>query len=194
MPLRLVSISIALLVLLAGCKSTGTAFNPPGGIGGARAAHIVVGSTCNTSGVATFAGTATGNVAPTTNIAGGSTQLSVPDYLFATSSTLYVTDESTDEILEWPSSATGNTAPTVTIAGANTTIESPSGIEVTSGSIYVADFDAPAIDIFPASASGNVAPTARITGANTHLQEPNGLWLDASGNIWVADQGTNALM
>ena len=59
-----------------------------------------------------------------------------------------------------------------------------------TGEIYVASgFTSAILGIAPNS-NGNVVPNISISGSNTGLGFPTGLALDATGNLYVANQGT----
>ena len=49
------------------------------------------------------------------------------------------------------------------------------------------------VTVYPADSTGNQPPTAVIVGSNTELAFPAGLTLDSSGNIYVANKGTDAV-
>ncbi len=76
----------------------------------------------------------------------------------------------------------------------------PTATMVATGSagtkIYVANHtkngttQIPSVTVYAASASGNVAPLQTISGSNTGLAVPQFIAVDASGNIWVTDQGS----
>lgn len=195
MSFRLLSyMLVGATALLAGCTSSGTAPNPPTS---RRASHVVIGS-ISTYGIATFSATASGSVAPTYNIAGGSTGLYQPYNIFVdkANSAIWASNwggGSVGTITKYSLAANGNVAPSVTIGpGGSTTLLGPTGIYVRSdGSIVVADYDAGTIDFFASGASGtSVSPTKQITG----LSQPESLWVDSGGNIWVANQGTSSVL
>lgn len=181
---------------IGGCTNSGTLLNPPGG---ARASHVVIGDV-EQQAVVTFPATATGTVTPTYNLVGASTGLDEPYDIFVdkAQNAVYASNYAGGTggtITKYALTATGNAAPTTTIGpGGSTTLQGPTGIYVTSsGVIYVADYEASAIDVFAAGASGTtVAPTSRIT--STSLSEPESLWLDATGNVWVASDGNGSIL
>ena len=53
---------------------------------------------------------------------------------------------------------------------------------------------APSVTVYPAGRSGNVPPSQAITGSQTHLSEPDGIVVSDSGEIYVADSGTNEIV
>lgn len=180
----------ALAAVLAACNSSGTAFNPPGGIG---TLHGILVSDVNNNALLSFPLTGNGaSTPPTASLTGAATQLDQPEGFFVdrTHNTLWVgnfSGGSSGTLTEYSLSAHGNTAPMATIGGTTTTLEGPGGIYVdSSGTIYVADYQAETIDVFAAGSNGDVAPERQITG----LAVPTGLWLDASGDIWVGEAGT----
>jgi hypothetical protein len=87
-----------------------------------------------------------------------------------------------------------NEAPVATIAGSNTQLVDPEGLTVdASGRIYVVanNGSSGSITVYAANPSGtlNEAPIATITGSNTGLNDPAGVALDASGRIYVSNDG-----
>jgi sugar lactone lactonase YvrE len=57
-----------------------------------------------------------------------------------------------------------------------------------SFSIYVTNNGSNTITVYPGGSSGNIAPTKTIGGSSTLLYSPLGVALDATGNIYVANQ------
>ena len=85
--------------------------------------------------------------------------------------------------------------PTATLGNSDTGLYFPVAVAFdSSGSIYVANQSSleggsgvDSVTIYPAGTNGNVAPTATISGAGTGLASPASLALDASENIYVAN-------
>ena len=46
------------------------------------------------------------------------------------------------------------------------------------------------VTVYPAGSSGNATPSATIAGSNTGLDEPQGIAVDAGGNIYVTNYGS----
>src|SRR5215470_10379401 len=136
---------------------------------------------------------ASGNVAPTTTIAGATTGLTGAFAIARDAvGNIYVTDF-TPAIRIFAPTASGNVAPIRVIAGAATTLSTPIGMGFdAAGNLYVADFSggtgSGSIDVFAPGANGNVAPMTTISGASTGLNGTEGLTLDGSGRIWVVNQ------
>ncbi|MGH7738236.1 MAG: hypothetical protein ACREMP_10300 [Candidatus Tyrphobacter sp.] len=194
--LRFIVSILAAAAVLAACKSTGTAFNPPGGSSIIFGHGILVSDVVNNQ-ILTFPLDANGASAmPSATLSGAATSLDQPEGIFVDrhDGTIWVgnyTSGTSGTITEYAFDARGNAAPMKTIGGPATTIAGPGGIYVdSSGTLYVADFQTGDIDVFAAGASGNVAPTRQITG----LGVLSGLWLDASGNIWVGSPGQSAIL
>ncbi|MFZ0660131.1 MAG: SBBP repeat-containing protein [Candidatus Binataceae bacterium] len=112
------------------------------------------------------------------------------------SGNLYVANQDIDSVTIYPAGASGNVAPTATIAGANTGLINPTGIALDSNSnIYVANAASleggpDSVTVFAVGSNGNVTPTATITGTATGLAYPTAITLDPSGNIYVANSGS----
>ena len=111
---------------------------------------------------------------------------------------LYVADQMNNRILKFPAGSTSATNG-ITVAGGNgagiaaNQINQPAGICVDgSGNLYVADERNDRIQKFPAgstSATNGITVAGGNGGGNAanQLYEPEGVYVDASGNIYVAD-------
>jgi sugar lactone lactonase YvrE len=53
---------------------------------------------------------------------------------------------------------------------------------------------APSVTVYPAARSGNVPPSEVITGPQTQLSEPDGIVVNDSGEIYVADSGSDEIV
>ncbi len=101
----------------------------------------------------------------------------------------------TSSIAVFPTTAQGNAAPVQLIEGESTGLIDATGVAVDAAyNIYVSNISngsgsLSSVLIFPAGSTGNVAPTQSIAGSNTQLTFANALALDASGNIYVANEG-----
>jgi hypothetical protein len=143
------------------------------------------------------------NEAPLATIYGGNTQLSNPEGLTADAAgRIYVVANTVSnysiEVFAANPSGTLNEAPIATITGNSTGLNIPAGVALdASGRIYVSnDGGTPSITVYAANPSGtlNEAPLATIAGTNTFLSDPIGLTVDASGNIYVANEGGSILV
>lgn len=131
-----------------------------------------------------------GNIAPTTDIAGANTGLSRPYGVGLDSSgNIYVAEEAANTVTIYAAGSTGNVAPSATIAGSNTLLNEPLGLAVDpTGNIYVANLGGGySVTVYPHGSTGNVAPSQAISGSNTGLEQPIGVAADSSGNIYVAN-------
>jgi len=127
----------------------------------------------------------------------GNASISNPGGIGYWNGRIYVTNEATDSITVYPAGANGSVSPIVTIAGDKTRLGGPKAIAFDSaGNIYVANAAQDSgghdsVTKYAAGSSGDVAPVAEITGAATKLSSPSGLTVDSSGNIYVANEGSN---
>jgi hypothetical protein len=164
------------------------------GLGGAPGAQAAIYFADNSAqSVAAFPNIATGNVAPTSVIAGANTTFSAPQWLAVDATSVYVSDISNNAILVFPNGATGNVGPSRTIAGISTTLSGPEGVAVDGTSIYVANSGTNSILVFPIGASGNAAPSRTIAGAATTLTASGGIAVDGT-SIYVTNPATNAIL
>jgi len=153
-------------------------------------------------------GTGTLNETPIATISGLATGLSAPTGIALDSSrNIYVADNFADSVFVYPplgsSTGTLNEAPIATISGLATGLSAPTGIALDlSGKIYVADNSADSVFVYsvlsPSCTSASpcaisVAPIATISGSSTGLADPYGIAVDSSGNIYVADEGSNSV-
>jgi len=109
---------------------------------------------------------------------------------------IYAANPGVNAITVYAAGASGAPNPVAMITGSNTGLDYPTGVALdSSGNLYVANAgsslgNTDSITVFPPNSNGNVTPTAVITGANTGLNLPLGLALDSSGNIYVANEGS----
>jgi NHL repeat-containing protein len=140
-----------------------------------------------------------GTVSPTTFLFGTTTTLAYNFFAFADASNRVWTTNclglATSGPVAFTPTQTGDTPPSVSIVGSNTGLSGcQTGIYVDgSGTIYVGDdtstaqFPGGQVAVFAPGSSGNVTPIRRIAGVNPNFHAPTGVWLDAAGNIYVAD-------
>ena len=94
--------------------------------------------------------------------------------------TLYVANESSNNILEFASGASGNAAATRTISGAGTGLNQPEALAIdAAGTLYVPNEVGDTVTRYAAGATGNATPTATISGAATGLNQPEGIAVQA---------------
>jgi sugar lactone lactonase YvrE len=134
----------------------------------------------------------------------GANKLNPSGIFVDNSGNLYVADLGNDRILEFPPGSTSATSGVI-IAGGNgpdsatNQLNNPSGIFVdNSGNIYVADLGNNRILEFPpgstSATNGIIVAGGNYFGsAANQLTEPTGVFVDASGNIYVSDQGNNRI-
>ena len=197
--------ALAVLSLaVAACKGPGSSVAPGGfpacnPCGVPHAQYVVESDVGNNSLITYNLGTAkipnSGNLSPTYDVSGASTQLNTPWWIFNdSSSNLWAANQATSSVTWYSITTNGNKGPTNTISGANTTFGILGGITLSqNGTIYASDQTAQAIDVFAPGSHGNVAPAARIVGSNTTLGDPLQLALDKHGNIWIEDADSTNL-
>ncbi len=142
-----------------------------------------------------------GDVTPKAIISGARTKLYYPGGV-AVSSTgkIYVANAGSESgpdgngyVTVYPAGSNGDVAPTAVIGGSNTGLNQPVGIALnSSGKLFVANNETQppccgSVTVYPAGSNGNVRPSVSIAGGNTGLYFPSGIALDASGNIYVAN-------
>lgn len=138
--------------------------------------------------------TATGDVKPSSKLAGSSTGISAPigDDNDG-SGQLYVLDQSSFEV--FAAGARGNVAPKYLVAGALTQLDNPQGIAVDpTGITYVTNSTGgnSYISVYAAGSNGDRAPTATIYDGQNFFFIPAGIAL-FNNTLYVADPGDQSL-
>jgi hypothetical protein len=195
---------------LAGCKGSSGGSNPvsptpaPG-----RASALFASAAANPGLVVSLPPTASGSVSPLSRF--GSTQ--TPDFgpnellAFDPAGRLWVTSCSGAAGADGPvtafnpSSNSLTARPLLTIGGPATGLSGCQlGLTVDgAGNVFVADpgvtgaYPGGQIAVFGSGQQGNVAPVRRIAGSLTTLQFPAGIALNNSGNVAVANTGSNTI-
>lgn len=147
--------------------------------------------------VLVFAAGANGNVAPMRSItlpsAGGAFGRGLA---FDGGGNLYVVNNE-NAVYVYAPGASGAQAPLRTITGAATGLNAPSSVALdSSGNLFVSNCPncggAPGavgtVLVFAPGANGNQAPARTISGLLTQLNWPLGITIDASNNLWVANE------
>lgn len=159
-----------------------------------RAKSIIVGD-ITTNHVLSFPATGNGNIAPTTDLGGNNTDISVPYGLYFDPSTsqLWVSNSTSNSISQFNFPVSGNITPSVVIEGASTTLNGPVGTgKDVSGNLYVANYLADTISVFPSGSQGDQIPSNQITAATSvYLASPTYIWITTTGGLMVANQGLN---
>jgi sugar lactone lactonase YvrE len=179
---------------------TNTGLNAPQGVSVDASGRIFIANAGNSITVYAPNQSGTTNATPTGTITGTNTGMNgsqgIAEDLFGR---IYVANNAGKSITVYAPNPVGtiNEAPIETIKGGSTTLVNPVSVALdANGLIYVADAGGTDISIFPAYTTGGTvtaAPLATISGSNTKLSNPNGVALDASGRIYVADYGSNAI-
>ena len=164
-------------MLAAGCNSSSTPAPPtPPPSSGAMYITDFTNNTITVSGES-----ANCSCDPARQISGSNTKLLSPVGIAIANNTIYVGNEASGTVTEYPVSGRGNIAPSFTISGLN----APVGVAAdAAGNVYVTNNGANSLQIF---APGSHVPAYNISGAATNLNGPGFVTLDASGDIWVAN-------
>jgi len=154
------------------------------------------GSTSATNGATAAGGNGNGDAA---------NQLNAPASAFVDGAgNLYVADQVNNRIQKFPPGSTGST-PGITVAGGNGTGSAGNQFNIPysvcvdgGGNIYVADEVNERIQKFPPGSDSSTMGTT-VAGGNgqgsdaTHLKSPIAVYVDGSGDIFVADLGNNRI-
>ena len=179
-----------------------TGLNAPfyGTIDGAGAAYAP-----NTAAdsVTSYAPGSNGDAGPATDLTGSSTGLGHPSGIaLASSGDYYVCNSQAGSpytsITQYAAGSSGNAAPIATIRGPSTTLSFPADVALdASAYVYVTNGYASSgggwVAVFSPNSNGNVAPARLIRGSATGLSGPAGIALDASGNAYVSNHGSNSI-
>lgn len=145
-----------------------------------------------------------GNIAPHTNLSGAQTQLSNPsDIVIDRNGALLASNFNAGALsvtaYDNASAANGNLTPNRNVSGAATGITSPTTLAINNANdlVFVANIGAGAhISVYSGASTvafnGNLPPIRTITSAE--LTSPFGINFDANDNLYVANNGTNAVL
>jgi hypothetical protein len=168
---------------------TNGAISQPAGIAFDPSGNLYIANISSNS-IAVYAkGAAGAGASPSAVIQGAATGLNGPYAVFATSTNIYVSDETLPgSVRVFPIGSNGNVTPTQVITGNLTGLGNFNlGIAADSvGHIFVAEPFNNQILIFAANANGNVSPIGSITGVTSG----QGITMDSGDNLYVA-QGTH---
>ena len=134
----ILSLSAAsLTVLLSGCPNNNQVVLPPPGSTLIQSTIFLANRTA--ASITSYPIAATGNVAPSAQISGGSTGLSEPfGIAIAGGGSIYVANENIHSVTVYSGGSNGNAVPTATISGGSTGLHTPLGVFVDAGGkIYV---------------------------------------------------------
>lgn len=140
-----------------------------------------------------------GNVAPTANLSGGQTLLSVPyDVVIAADNSLLTVNIGSKSITTYLnardlSGINGNVAPARNVQGAATTLATPASLAIRTSSdlLFVSDLTPARILVYAGVSTsgfnGNMAPIRTIT--STDVTSPIGINFGAGDTLYVANTG-----
>jgi sugar lactone lactonase YvrE len=119
---------------------------------------------------------------------------------FDANGNLWVTQAAlSNAVLEYTASqlsASGTPTPAVTLSGGS--LDVPIGLAFdASGNLWVANLAASSVVEFTVSqlaSSGSATPAVALSASSGSLNGPVGLAFDASGNLWVANNGPNTVV
>jgi sugar lactone lactonase YvrE len=146
---------------------------------------------------------ATGSGAPATAVATGDTAFNFA-VAFDANGNLWTATYLNGSILEFSASdlaKSGSPTPTVSIRDSipgNASAGAPVGLAFdANGNLWVSDLiDSSVEEYTPSqlSSSGKPSPALVLTSSSHSLSQPTGLAFDSTGNLWVANLGTNSLV
>ena len=138
-------------------------------VGGAAGAQEVVITSQSPTSVKVFDLALTGNVSPTREIVGPTTDLALSFHSLVDTvrREIYVADFGGDAIRVYPLDADGDVAPQREISGNLTQLDGAisMAIDSASGELFVKPFGSSTVLVFPLLASGNVSPARVLTSA-----------------------------
>ncbi|PZR57927.1 MAG: hypothetical protein DLM50_04825 [Candidatus Meridianibacter frigidus] len=151
----------------------------------------------NRNTVLIFPPTASGNVIPNGSISGPLTLLSLPNGLAFDSNSNLIVANGGGSIERFAPGAMGNVAPAARITGPSLVapqfpaVDSKNNIYVTQNTATGSPADS--VQSYAAASNGVKSPSTTISGAKTLLKTPMGIGLDSKDNIYVANNGSNAI-
>jgi hypothetical protein len=172
--------------VLAGCQSTGTAFNPPGGVTTFK--HMYLSNDAVSGEIFVYGLPVTAASTPVATVSAGTN----PGELFVDSSgRLFVPQFSSTvpEVLVYNLPLTASSTPAFTLS---TSQDAPESVaQDSSGNIYVADTDSGGyIDIYHGPVNGAASPSATISNnavGNSGLKDPYDIAIAPNGDLYASD-------
>jgi sugar lactone lactonase YvrE len=195
----------ALLLLLTACNSSSSnqiiaGPTPPPVTGSMYLTDSSIDTGVLIDQVLVFPQNANGGPAPTQDITGNVTGLSVPQGIAVDrAGNIWVTNFNTSSITEYNAGATGNVAPINTVQGSSTFLAGPIGIAFDSaGDVFVVNSQLDSSGLFELlefgpNPTGNQGPIRRIGGSATLLNNPQYVAVDGAGNAYVTNIANNLI-
>jgi hypothetical protein len=104
---------------------------------------------------------------------------------------IYVTNRGSESIEVFDLAANGNVGPSATWSGTKTGFDAINLLTVdASANVWESNIGpgiTGSVEMFPANPTGNTAPAVFLSGSNTGIDTPEGIFIDKSGNTWVAN-------
>jgi sugar lactone lactonase YvrE len=193
----LTALSIAAAcVFFAGCGGSGSGGVPIGPTPPpTNGSMYITDSSAAGDQILVFPESANGGPAPSQQITGAQTGLSIPEGVAVDSAgDIWVTNTNTSSITEYPPGSTGNQPPINTVIGNATMLSSPVGIAFDSShDLWVANFGSNSIVEYGPNPTNNQAPIANIVGAATLLNQPQYLTVDGNGYVYVTNIASSSI-
>jgi streptogramin lyase len=176
--------ALVALIALAGCKSSGTAYNPPSGISSLGIHHMYLSDDSSHIYMYDLPLTSSSTPVVTLTVASGPAELFVD-----AQGRLFVPLNGVTSALAYKLPLTASSTPAFTLTTSQGRPEDAT--EDSSGNVYVSDTDAGGyIDIYNHPVNANASPSATMTNngvGNSGLKYPYGISIGPNGDLYASD-------